>query len=514
MRDLDSPSRQGRGLRHDPTPGHRRRGRPGHEGPGSRQDAGRHDRRQELGPARPRGPGRLARREPADDRRLGRLLRGAVCPRSIYDAEHFFDGFKRNPDYALRTLRAAADAGAAWIVLCDTNGGALPEEIAEAVAAGRARDRRPARHSHAQRRRARRGQRPGRGPARGDARFRARSTAWASGAATSTSAASSPTWRSSIPVTRCSGPASSMHLTEVSRYVYETANMNFRPDQPFVGASAFAHKGGMHVHGVRKNRGQLRAHRPGDRRQRAPGARQRALRQVEHRREARRVRPGTGFGAARSSVLDRVQDLENEGYQFEAAEASFVLLVERLAEPAQPWFERLGFHVSVIGARGETRRPDRGHDQAPGRRSISSIPSARATARSTRSTAPCARPSSGTTPASSEMHLVDYKVRVINARAGTAARVRVVIESQRRRRRSGGPSASPRTSSRRAGWRWSTPSSTSSPRTHGPGPTRRPPRPPTLLDDCRSIRFFQTFRERAVMTEIRAQLRPGPANRR
>ena len=63
----------------------------------------------------------------------------AHVPEVIYDAEHFFDGFKRNPDYALRTIQAAADAGAAWIVLCDTNGGALPEEIAEAVAAGRSR---------------------------------------------------------------------------------------------------------------------------------------------------------------------------------------------------------------------------------------------------------------------------------------------------------------------------------------------------------------------------------------
>ena len=58
----------------------------------------------------------------------------ASAPEVIYDAEHFFDGFKRNPDYALRTIRAAADAGAAWIVLCDTNGGALPEEVADAVA--------------------------------------------------------------------------------------------------------------------------------------------------------------------------------------------------------------------------------------------------------------------------------------------------------------------------------------------------------------------------------------------
>ena len=94
-------------------------------------------------------------------------------------------------------LEAAADAGAAWIVLCDTNGGSLPEEIAEAVAAGCAGDCRAARHPHAQRRRAGRGQLAGRDPARCDARFRARSTASVSGAAMPTSAASSPTLRSS-----------------------------------------------------------------------------------------------------------------------------------------------------------------------------------------------------------------------------------------------------------------------------------------------------------------------------
>ena len=126
-------------------------------------------------------------------------------------------------------------------------------------------------------------------------------------------------------------------------------------------------------------------------------------------------------------VLDRVQDLENEGYQFEAAEASFVLLVDRLAGETSRWFEQLGFHVSVAGKRGASRSPR--PPSSSGSASVSSTPSARAMDRSTPSTAPSARPWSGTIPGFKEMHLVDYKVRVINARAGTAARVRVVIES-------------------------------------------------------------------------------------
>ena len=88
-------------------------------------------------------------------------------PEVVYDAEHFFDGFGRNPDYALRTLRAAADAGAAWIVLCDTNGGSLPEQVAEAVEQVAREINDSAGDPHPQRRRAGRRQLAGRRQARG-----------------------------------------------------------------------------------------------------------------------------------------------------------------------------------------------------------------------------------------------------------------------------------------------------------------------------------------------------------
>ena len=123
-----------------------------------------HRRRQELGPPRDGGPRRLARRKRADDRRLGRASSAANVAEVVYDAEHFFDGYKHNPDYALRTLRAAADSGARWIVLCDTNGGTLPEEVAAAVAEVRKRFDVPDRHPRPQRRRTGRRQHPGRRP--------------------------------------------------------------------------------------------------------------------------------------------------------------------------------------------------------------------------------------------------------------------------------------------------------------------------------------------------------------
>src|ERR1700712_2816976 len=119
-------------------------------------------------------------------------------------------------------------------------------------------------------------------------------------------------------------PEKLAHLTEVSRFVYDTANMNFRSGQPFVGTSAFAHKGGMHVHGIRKNASSYEHIDPslvGNERRilvsELSGKSNIAEKLGEHGLEQ--------DPALLTRVLDRVQDLENEGYQFEAAEASFVL---------------------------------------------------------------------------------------------------------------------------------------------------------------------------------------------
>jgi 2-isopropylmalate synthase len=219
------------------------------------------------------------------------------------------------------------------------------------------------------------------------------------------------------------------HLTEVSRYVYETANMNFRPNQPFVGASAFAHKGGMHVHGVRKNVASYEHINPA-----VVGNERRILvSELSGKSNIAEKLSEYGLpqdGALHARVLDRVQDLENEGYQFEAAEASFVLLVERLAGRHRPWFETLGYHVSVTGRLG--REPSSSteatiklrvddsieHTVSEGDGPVNALDGALRKALERHY------------PRLKEMHLVDYKVRVINARAGTAARVRVVIESK------------------------------------------------------------------------------------
>ena len=172
----------------------------------------------------------------------------------IYDAEHFFDGYKANPAYALKTIQAAASAGAKWLVLCDTNGGTLPEEVQRIVAAAIAVTKpynvQLAIHCHND----------------GDL-------------ATANSLAAIDAGCNQVQGTingigeRCGnadliavmanlalkkegyqvlGGRDLVHLTELSRYVYETANLQLRNNQPFVGQSAFAHKGGMHVHAVTK----------------------------------------------------------------------------------------------------------------------------------------------------------------------------------------------------------------------------------------------------------------------
>ena len=222
-------------------------------------------------------------------------------------------------------------------------------------------------------------------------------------------------------------PGSLAHLTEVSRYVFETANMNFRSGQPFVGSSAFAHKGGMHVHGVRKIAHSYEHIDPtlvGNERRvlvsELSGKSNIAEKLGEHGLEQ--------DPALMAQVLDRIQDLENEGYQFEAAEASFVLLVERLAGRFAPKFERLGYRVSVAAGPDDAPVTEATvklrvgdaieHAVSEGDGPVNALDGA------------LRKALEGHFPSLREMALADYKVRVINARAGTAARVRVVIESR------------------------------------------------------------------------------------
>src|SRR5213079_824958 len=141
-------------------------------------------------------------------------------------------------------------------------------------------------------------------------------------------------------------PDSLQHLTEVSRYVYETANMNFRPGQPFVGASAFAHKGGMHTHAIAKNTATYEHIDP------AVVGNERRVLVSELSGQSTILTKTMKYAVAHDRplmqrILTQVQDLENAGYEFEAAEASFDLLVKKELNVYQPRFERLAYRVNV-----------------------------------------------------------------------------------------------------------------------------------------------------------------------
>ncbi len=346
----------------------------------------------------------------------------------VYDAEHFLDGYKRNRDYALATIKAAEAAGAAWIVLCDTNGGALPEEIALAVSAVIRECKIPIGiHTH------------------NDGELAvANSLAAVRAGALQVQGTINGIGERCGNVDLCSvianlalkyqgydllTPGSVERLTELSRYVHETANMNFRSNQPFVGTSAFAHKGGMHVHGVRKIAQSYEHIEPTS----VGNVRRVLVSELSGRSNIAEKLGEYGLDEATdltARVLERVQDLENEGYQFEAAEASFVLLVERMARRHHPRFQTRGYHVSVSASPGSdvpavteaTIKLQVGtvveHTVSEGDGPVNALDGALRKALESHF------------PSLGGLRLVDYKVRVINARAGTAARVRVVIESQ------------------------------------------------------------------------------------
>jgi 2-isopropylmalate synthase len=214
-------------------------------------------------------------------------------------------------------------------------------------------------------------------------------------------------------------------LTEVSRYVYEMANMNFRPNQPFVGASAFAHKGGMHTHAVARTAQSYEHIDP------AGVGNERRILVSELSGQSTILTKTTKYQigldrALMQKILERVQDLENEGYEFEAAEASFDLLVKKAAGLYLPKFFRLAYRVNIeAGLDGEVTTEATvkvgvaekvRHEVSEGDGPVNALDGA------------LRKALQPLYPRLAEMHLVDYKVRVVNARAETAARVRVVIE--------------------------------------------------------------------------------------
>ncbi len=344
----------------------------------------------------------------------------------MYDAEHFFDGWTANPDYAAQTIQAAAKAGASMIIACDTNGGSLPGKIVEilkeAMAAVADFDVQFGIHCHND-----------------------------SDVAIANSLAAVDAGAVQVQGTingigeRC-GNADLIstianlslkkgydvlggkveHLTELSRFVYETANINLRTGQPFVGQSAFAHKGGMHVHAVERASSSYEHINP----EKVGNERRILVSELSGRSNIVALTTRHNLENNRElqqKILDEVVARENRGFQFEAAEASFDLLVKRIAGTYDPHFERLNYHVNVGSEHGKdvtteatvkiVVKDETRHEVGEGDGPVNALDAA------------LRKALNGSYPALKKMRLVDYKVRVVNSEAGTAARIRVSIES-------------------------------------------------------------------------------------
>jgi 2-isopropylmalate synthase len=344
---------------------------------------------------------------------------------AIFDAEHFFDGFRLDAEFALATLRAAAEAGADCVVLCDTNGGSLPDDVAAIVREVRARVDAPLGiHTH-------------------DDGGLALANALAAVAAGCTQVQGTVNGYGErcgnldlVPLIAnlqlklgytCIPEEQLRRLTEVSHLFAEVANLAPDTHAPFVGRSAFAHKGGIHVAAVHKLAASYEHVEPA-----AVGNGTRVViselagrRNVRIRAEALGV-PLHGLDRV---VLARIKELESRGLQFEAADGSFEMLVRRASPGYRAPFELLDFTVIVAKQGTETPRVQATtklrigevttHTAADGHGPVDALDGAIRKALLPHF------------PRLAEVHLVDYKVRIVDAHLGTAAKPRVLIESAR-----------------------------------------------------------------------------------
>ena len=344
----------------------------------------------------------------------------------IFDAEHFFDGYRKNPEYAMKVLAVAAEAGVDAIVLCDTNGGSLPQTVYDitravckqfgstsigihthndsdcatantiaAVCAG-------ARHVQ--------GTINGLGERCGNANLCA--------------VIPNLFFKMGFDVLT---PEKIKTLTEVSRYVFEICNLAPIANMPYVGESAFAHKAGLHVDALRKNKHTYEHITP----ESIGNKRRFLISELSGKSNILAELENAKIGEDRklaAKILKRVRELENEGYQFEAADASFELLVKKIMGTYKPAFELIKYNTTVekrasgdIVTEATVKLTVDGvteHVVGEGDGPVNALDAA------------LRKSLERFYPAIRDMHLIDYKVRVVNAKEGTAAKVRVIIESR------------------------------------------------------------------------------------
>jgi len=346
----------------------------------------------------------------------------------FYDAEHFFDGYAANPEYAIKTLQAAYNAGATRLVLCDTNGGALPQGVNQAVAAVLAAlgpDVKLGIHVH------------------NDGGLAVANTlaAVSSGVHQVQGTINGIGERcgnvdlvSVIPNLKlkmgfeCLNDSALEQMTNISRTLYDLTNTTPVANQPYVGHAAFAHKGGMHVHAVAKIPHTYEHINP----EIVGNARQVLVSELSGHSnvEALIGKKFQGISkATRAAVVQRVADLENRGYQFEAAQASFELLVHEMMMQKKPRYWDLDYYRCAIT---RTVKPSKAtvthailklrvgqnyeHNIADGDGPVHAMDSV------------MRKTLMNYYPVLKHIHLADYKVRVVNPDMSTGAKVRVLAD--------------------------------------------------------------------------------------
>ncbi len=345
--------------------------------------------------------------------------------RVIYDAEHFFDGYRDDAAYALETLHAADDAGAEVVVLCDTNGGTLPSEIASAVeAVERAVPAQLGIHAHDDIGTAVAGTIAA--VEAGVDHVQGTINGYGERCGNANLCSIIPTLQLKLG-RDCVRDDQLARLSETARAVSELANQRLDPHLAYVGSSAFAHKGGMHVDALRKcaeSYQHIDPSRVGNR-TRIVVSELAGRSNVVHKAEEFGLTLG-GRDTA-SIVLSQIKELEGRGFQFEGAEGSVELMIRRTDADYRPPFELVDFHVLIRGggdggmaaeATVKVRVGERTiHTAADGNGPVNALDAA------------IRKALLPVHPSLASVRLTDYKVRILDGAAGTAAQTRVLITS-------------------------------------------------------------------------------------